>query len=54
MSIILFIIIVLVVLALVCYAISLLPMVQQPFKALIMFLAVVLGILAICHRVGWL
>lgn len=52
MSVVLFIIVVLIVLALACYALNLLPMIDPPIKQLIMLCFVVLAILAILSRSG--
>ena len=52
MSILIFILIVLVVLALALYAVGLLPMIEAPFKQLIRVVLVVIAIVVICQRAG--
>jgi hypothetical protein len=52
MELLIFIAVVVVVLALVVYAISLLPMIPAPFKNILMVLAVLAGIIVICNKAG--
>ena len=52
MSLIIFMVVVVIVLALVCYAISLLPMIEPPFKQIIMVLAILAGVIVILNRAG--
>ncbi len=54
MSILIFCIIVLIVVALAVYAISLLPIPQPPIKGIIQALIVLIGVLVICQRAGLL
>lgn len=54
MSLLIFIIVVLVVLALACYAATLLPVVGAPYRQLLQFVLVIVAILVILNRVGLL